>query len=110
MKEKCKRIEKLIFFDDRGLSLVELLVAITIGAIVSVSIGSLLVFSLRMYGKQTVDVEMQHEMQTTSNFVIDSIMESDSFIVSKSKDTQNQERSDVVVLGKFEYSSSLYSL
>lgn len=107
MKEKCKRIEKLIFFDDRGLSLVELLVAITIGAIVSVSIGSLLVFSLRMYGKQTVDVEMQHEMQTTSNFVIDSIMESDSFIVSKSKDTQNQERSDVVVLGKFEYSKSL---
>lgn len=107
MKEKCKRIEKLIFFDDRGLSLVELLVAITIGAIVSVSIGSLLVFSLRMYGKQTVDVEMQHEMQTTSNFVIDSIMESDSFIVSKSKDNQNQERSDVVVLGKFEYSSSL---
>ena len=45
MKEKCKRIEKLLFFDDRGLSLVELLVAITIGAIVSVSIGSLLVFS-----------------------------------------------------------------
>lgn len=107
MKKIISWWKNRIINDNRGVSLVELLVAITIGTIVSGSVASLLVFSLRMYGKQTVDVEMQQEMQTTSNFVIDSIMESDSFIVSKSKDTQNQERSDIVVLGKFEYSSSL---
>lgn len=101
------RLKNRIHNDNSGLSLVELLVAIAIGAIVSGSIASLLIFSLRMYGKQTVDVEMQQEIQTTSNFIIDAIMESDSFIVSNSKDSSGIGRSDIVILGKFEYSSEL---
>lgn len=88
--------------------MVELLVAMTIAAIVSGSIASLLIFSLRMYGKQTVDVEMQQEIQMASNVVIDSIMESDSFIVSKSNDSLTQERTDVAILGRFDYTSQLF--
>lgn len=102
MKNAIFNMKNRITRDNRGLSLVELLVAITIGAIVSGSIASLLIFSLRMYGKQTVDVEMQQEIQTTSNFIIDAIMESDSFIVSKSG-SGDDERTDVAVLGRFEY-------
>lgn len=101
MKKIIVGLKKLINRSNDGFSLVELLVAIMIGTIVSASIASLLVMSLRLYGKQTVDVEMQQEMQTTSNMIIDSIMESDSFIVAKSEAT----KTDVAVLGRFEFDS-----
>lgn len=106
MKNIIIGLKKIIYGNNDGLSLVELLVAISIGAIVSASVASLLVFSLRMYGKQSVDVEMQQELQLASNMVIDSIMESDSFIVAKSSDTAGIEQSDAVILGKFRYTES----
>lgn len=91
---------------NKGFSIVELLIAIAIGAIVSGSVASLLLYSMRMYGKQTVDVQMQQEIQTASNFVIDSIMESNSFIISESTDSAGVKRTDVAALGKFEYASA----
>jgi len=98
MKRALLRCRNKIKNDNKGVSLVELLVAIAIGAIVSGSIAALITISLRMYGKETADVEMQQEIQTTSNFIIDAIMESDSFIATNNSDT--------VILGKFIYDKS----
>lgn len=97
--------------DNKGLSLVELLVAVAIAAIISGSIGYLLVYSLRMYKRETVNMSLQQELQTTLNIVMDSAMESQCLILNNSnegKDTSTHERygkTDSLVLGKFEKAS-----
>ena len=48
--------------NDKGLSLVELIVAISIGVIVSASIAALLTFSIRMYRNESVNTSMQYEL------------------------------------------------
>lgn len=63
-----------------GFSLVELLVAITIAAVVSGSIGYLLITSLRMYNKETVNVALQQELQITLNQIMDYAMESETVV------------------------------
>ena len=66
--------------DNKGFSLVELLVAITISAIVAGGIGYLLTTSLRMYNKDTVDVTLQQELQITLNQIVDYAMESETIV------------------------------
>lgn len=66
--------------DNKGFSLVELLVAITISAIVAGGIGYLLTTSLRMYNKDTVDVSLQQELQITLNQIVDYAMESETIV------------------------------
>ena len=66
--------------DNKGFSLVELLVAITISAIVAGGIGYLLTTSLRMYNKDTVDVTLQQELQIALNQIVDYAMESETIV------------------------------
>ncbi len=66
--------------ENKGFSLVELLVAITISAIVAGGIGYLLTTSLRMYNKDTVDVTLQQELQVTLNQIVDYAMESETIV------------------------------
>ena len=86
--------------DNKGFSLVELLVAITISAIVAGGIGYLLTTSLRMYNKDTVDVSLQQELQITLNQIVDYAMESET-IVADFDDTYP----DYLALGTFESAS-----
>lgn len=66
--------------NNKGLSLVELLVAISIAAIVAGSVGMLLTTSLRMYGKEVTEVSLQQELQITINQIEDSAMESQTIV------------------------------
>ena len=68
--------------DNRGLSLVELLVAISIAAIISGSIAYLLRTSLHLYGNETTDVALQQELQVTLNQIMDYAMESQELVIS----------------------------
>ena len=86
--------------DNKGFSLVELLVAITISAIVAGGIGYLLTTSLRMYNKDTVDVTLQQELQITLNQIVDYAMESET-IVADFDGTYP----DYLALGTFESAS-----
>lgn len=80
--------------DNKGLSLVELLVAIAITAIVSGSITFLIRTSLHLYGNETTDVALQQELQVTLNQIMDYAMESQGLVISGS----NTE-TDFVVFG-----------
>jgi len=68
--------------DNRGLSLVELLVAIAITAIIAGSITYFLRTSLVLYGNETTDVALQQELQVTLNQIMDYAMESLEVVVS----------------------------
>ena len=67
--------------DNRGLSLVELIVAISIGVIVAGSIAGLMTFAIRTYRNESVNTSMQYELQTNINMMMDEIMSSASLVV-----------------------------
>ena len=69
--------------NDKGLSLVELIVAISIGVIVSASIAALLTFSIRMYRNESVNTSMQYELQTNLNMMMDEIMGASTMVVEQ---------------------------
>lgn len=58
--------------DNSGFSLVELIVAISVGAIISGAIASIIVISTRMYSRETTNIAEQYEIQATLNQTVDS--------------------------------------
>ena len=68
--------------DNRGLSLVELLVAIAITAVITGTITYLLRTSLNFFGNETTNVALQQELQLTLNQVMDYAMESQEVVIS----------------------------
>ena len=69
--------------DNRGLSLVELIIAISIGVIVSGTIAALISFSITMYQNESVNTSMQYELQSNINTIMDEIMSSSVFVVEQ---------------------------
>lgn len=69
--------------NDKGLSLVELLVAISIGVIVAGSIAALMIFSIRMYRNESANTQMQYELQSNLNMMMDEIMASQTLVVDQ---------------------------
>lgn len=67
--------------DNRGLTLVELLVAFAVSAIVLTALGYLLITGLKLYGRNNAHVEVQSEAQTTMNLIIDNIMEAEGICI-----------------------------
>ena len=61
--------------DNRGVTLVELLVAFVVGSLVLVALGYLLMTGLRLSGRNNAHVEVQSEAQTTMNLILDNVME-----------------------------------
>lgn len=76
IKEKAK-------LNNQGLSLVELIIAISIGVIVSGAIAALITFSLRMYNNENVNASMQYELQTNINMMMDEIMGASALVVEQ---------------------------
>lgn len=68
--------------DNRGLSLVELLVAFAVSTIVIAGVSSLIFSSLKLYGINNANVEIQNESQVALNLVIDNIMEASGVCMS----------------------------
>ena len=69
--------------NNKGLSLVELIIAISIGVIVAGSIAALMTFAIRMYRNESVNTEMQYELQTNINLMMDEIMGASYFVVEQ---------------------------
>ncbi len=74
---------KGIKLNNRGLSLVELIIAISIGVIVSGSIAALITFALRTYRNESVNTSMQYELQSNINMMMDEIMGASAFVVEQ---------------------------
>ena len=73
-KKYCE-IKKCGIYDNKGFTLVELLVGIAIVAIVGGLIGTFLIFSTRTYGKVTDEADLQEDAQILlsqmDNYIID---------------------------------------
>ncbi len=67
--------------NDKGLSLVELIVAISIGTIVSASVTALIAFAIRSYHNESVNTALQYEVQANVNQVMDAIMSSSGTVI-----------------------------
>ena len=63
--------------DDRGLTLVELLLTFAISAIVLSGLAYMLVTSLKLSQRNTANVDVQSEVQTAMNLIIDHTMEAE---------------------------------
>lgn len=74
LKKYCE-IRKCGIYDNKGFTLVELLVGIAIVAIVGGLIGTFLIFSTRTYGKVTDEADLQEDAQILlsqmDNYIID---------------------------------------
>ncbi len=58
--------------NNEGFSLVALIVAISVGVIISGAVASIIVISTRMYSRETTNIAEQYEIQTTLNRTVDS--------------------------------------
>lgn len=69
--------------NNKGLSLVELIVAISLGVIVSVAIAGLMSFAIKMYRDGSANVSAQYELQTNVNQIMDTIMGANCIVIQK---------------------------
>lgn len=83
--------------DNRGMSLVELLVAFAISAIVLSALSYFLFTAIRMYNKNTISVDLQNEAQTALNQLVDNVMEADGVVLSYD---ETAEQTECVLLGQ----------
>ena len=61
--------------NNKGFSLVELLVALAVSSIVLTALGYMIITGLKLYGRNNAHVEVQSEAQTAMNLILDNIME-----------------------------------
>lgn len=76
--------------DNKGFSLVELLVSIAVGGIVLIVIGSFISSGTRFFNKQSDSLDIQNELQIASNRITDSLMEATSLIVKNEGESGNR--------------------
>lgn len=82
--------------NNKGFSLVELLVALAVSSLVLVGLGYLIITGLKLYGRNNAHVEVQSEAQTTMNLLIDNIMEAQGVCMMNPASGTN---TDCVLLG-----------
>lgn len=90
--------------DNRGVTLVELLVAIAVGAIVLSGVTYLIVYSLRLYGNGSATADLANEAQSTLNYIVDTTMQSKG-IVLEYDDTTHE--TSCMLYGEIEYNTTL---
>lgn len=73
--------------NDKGLSLVELIIAVSIGVIVSGSIAALISFAIRMYRDESANLSAQYELQTNVNQIMDTIMGANTYVIQNAATT-----------------------
>ena len=99
--------------NNRGLSLVELIVALSIGTVVAGSIAALMTFAIRQYRNESVNTEMQYELQSNINMIMDEIMGAQSVIVVQNSPTSvsagNLLYTKYALFGKFSTSGTKYN-
>ncbi|MBO4266404.1 MAG: prepilin-type N-terminal cleavage/methylation domain-containing protein [Lachnospiraceae bacterium] len=73
--------------NNRGLSLVELIVAISVGVLISGAIVALISFSIRIYRDEKANLAAQYELQTNVNQIVDTIMSANDYVIQSSTGT-----------------------
>lgn len=76
--------------NNKGFSLVELLVSIAVGGIVLIVIGSFISSGTGFFNKQSDSLDIQNELQVASNRITDSLMEATSLIVKNEGEAGNR--------------------
>lgn len=69
--------------NNKGYSLVELIVAVAVGMILSGSIAGLLAFAVRQYRNESMNVSTQYEIQTNVNQITDAIVSSQGMVIGQ---------------------------
>ncbi len=82
--------------DNRGLTLVELLVTLAVSAVLAGAVSALIGYSVSTYNKENVNTEMQYEIQTNVNQIMDAIMSSSGVVI-----VQAGSNTDYAGFGKF---------
>jgi len=82
-KKRKKKTGKEYGADQRGMTLVELLVAFAVSAIVLTGLSYMLFSSLRLYGRTNANVDAQNESQTALNLVLDSILSAKGIVLTE---------------------------
>ena len=81
----------------------ELIVAISIGVIVSGAIAALLTFSINMYRDESANVSAQYELQTNINQIMDTIMGANCVVIQKAASADmNGKYTEYAAFGKFD--------
>lgn len=82
--------------DNKGFSLVELLVALAVSSIVLTALGYMIITGLKLYGRNNAHVEVQSEAQTAMNLILDNIMEARGICIVNPATGDN---TDCILLG-----------
>ena len=69
--------------NNKGLSLVELIIAFSMGVIIAGTIAALIVFAIRIYHNESVNASIQYDLQTNINMLMDEIMGASAFVVEQ---------------------------
>ena len=91
--------------DNRGITLVEILVAVFISAIVLSGIAYFLFTTIKMYNRNGATVELQNEAQTTLNHIVDETMQANGLILQYADVTRNgitTKETDVMMFGRLQ--------
>lgn len=73
--------------NNKGFSLVELLVAIAITAVISALLATFLSSGMRYFRKQNNSIDVQNELQEASNRITDALMEATSIRIKEQSDS-----------------------
>lgn len=96
--------------DNRGITLVELLVSLAIFGIVATMLAGITGMVLKFYSSEKMDAGMQYEGQTALNTIMDSVMQSSGLGISNSTDpTTGKKVTNGLFLGNFEKSGVNYT-
>ena len=73
--------------DNRGLTLVELLVTIAVSAVLAAAVSIMIGYSVNTYQNESVNTALQTELQTNVNQVMDAIMGSSGAVIKQKNAT-----------------------
>ena len=76
-------IIKRLKLNNKGLSLVEVLIAVGITAIVATLLAAFISSGMGYFGKQSNSIDLQNELQETSNKITDALMEATSVSIKE---------------------------
>ena len=83
--------------NNKGMTLIELLVAFSISAIILSSLAYFIFTAIGMYNKNGIVVDLQNEAQLTMNQIVDCVMEAEGVVLAYDK---REQQTECVLLGK----------
>lgn len=86
--------------NNKGLSLVELLVAFAVSAVVLAGVSYLILNVMNIFARTNANVELQNESQTAMNLIVDNVMDANGICLIERADGNKPSDFDCVLLGE----------